>query len=99
MSEISWRQDGVDPAWFIAEGIGSVRSTVSYGRSEGWWFLPAWLPDTEENDIGPFRTKAPKEAERLAAAQDQIARSKLRLSSSADAGTSFTLVSSSWSAS
>lgn len=75
MAEISWRQDGVDPGWFIAEGIGSVRSTASYGRPGGWWFLPAWLADTEENDIGPFRTKAAtlKEAERLAAAQDQIA--------------------------
>lgn len=76
MPEISWRRDGVDSGWFIAEGIGSVRSTASYGRPGGWWFLPTWLPDTEENDVGPFKTKAAalKEAERLAAAQEQIAR-------------------------
>lgn len=22
-----------------------------------WWFLPAWLPDTQEHDVGPFKTK------------------------------------------
>ena len=65
----SWQQDGIDPGWFFADGIGSVRSTVSYGRSGGWWFLPAWLPDTQEHEIGPFKTKelALHEAERLAA--------------------------------
>jgi transposase len=38
-------------------------------RPGGWWFLPAWLPDTEEHDIGPFRSKALalSEAERLTA--------------------------------
>ncbi|WP_395683116.1 hypothetical protein [Inquilinus sp.] len=65
---VIWRQDGIDPGWFIAEGIGSVRSSKSY-KPGGWWFLPAWLPDTEEHDIGPFRSKALalSEAERLTA--------------------------------
>jgi hypothetical protein len=65
----SWEQDGVDSGWFTAVGVGSVRSSASYYRPGGWWFLPAWLPDTEEHDIGPFRTKALalQEAERLAA--------------------------------
>lgn len=41
----------------------------------GWWFLPAWLPDTGQNDIGPFKTKtaALKEAQRLSAAKDRAA--------------------------
>ena len=56
--KLMWSPDGIDPGWFIAEGIGSVRSGASYNRPGGWWFLPAWLPDTEEHDIGPFRTKA-----------------------------------------
>lgn len=62
-----WRQDGIDPGWIYAEGIGSVRSSKSYNRPGGWWFLPAWLPDTEEHDVGPFRSKALalSEAERL----------------------------------
>ncbi|GFE77185.1 hypothetical protein NTCA1_48340 [Novosphingobium sp. TCA1] len=29
---------------------------MSY-RTGGWWFLPAWLPDAPEYDVGPFRTK------------------------------------------
>ena len=64
-----WQQDGADSGWFFADGIGSVRSTKSYGRPGGWWFLPAFLPDTEEHDIGPFKTRqlALREAERLAA--------------------------------
>jgi hypothetical protein len=72
----SWYADGVDTGWFTAEGIGSVRSSASYGRSGGWWFLPAWLPDTEEHDIGPFRTKALalQEAERLAADHESQGR-------------------------
>ena len=53
---VIWRQDGIDPVWFIAEGIGSVRSSKSYNRPGGWWFLPAWLPDTEEHDIGEIVT-------------------------------------------
>jgi len=48
----TWRQDGIDPGWFYADGIGSVRSSKSYNRPGGWWFLPAWLPDTEEHDVG-----------------------------------------------
>jgi len=71
MNSAVWHQDGIDPGWFFAEGIGSVRSSKSYNRPGGWWFLPAWLPDTEEHDIGPFRSKALalSEAERLAAEQ------------------------------
>jgi hypothetical protein len=67
---ISWEQDGIDTGWFFAKNIGSVRSSTSY-RSGGWWFLAKWLPDTEENDIGPFQSKtaALAEAERLAAQQ------------------------------
>ncbi|WP_260693159.1 hypothetical protein [Rhizobium laguerreae] len=47
-----------------------MRSNVSY-RSGGWWFLAKWLLDTEEHDIGPFKTEAAAmaEAERLAAMQ------------------------------
>lgn len=68
-----WQQEGIDPGWFTADGVGSVRSSASYGRRGGWWFLPAWLPDAEEHDIGPFRTKALAlhEAERLAADHDR----------------------------
>lgn len=67
---IEWKQDGIDPGWFYVDGIGSVRSKDSY-RPGGWWFLAAWLPDTQEHDIGPFKTKkeAIAEAERLAAEQ------------------------------
>jgi hypothetical protein len=66
--KIAWSQDGIDPGWFIAEGVGSVRSRGSY-RPGGWWFLAAWLPDTKEHDVGPFRTRALAftEAERLTA--------------------------------
>ena len=65
-----WEQDGIDSGWFIAENVGSVRSSASY-RPGGWWFLPAWLPDKERYDVGPFRTKAIafNEAERLAQEQ------------------------------
>lgn len=52
-----WIQDGLDHGWFNAKGIGSIRSRESY-RAGGWWFLPAWLPDESEHDIGPFKTKA-----------------------------------------
>ncbi|MGK9166711.1 hypothetical protein KXR53_10460 [Inquilinus limosus] len=71
-----WRQDGIDPGWFFAEGIGSVRSSKSYNRPGGWWFLPAWLSDTEEHDIGPFRSKALalSEAERLTAERHRQSR-------------------------
>ncbi len=55
---VQWRQGGIDPGWFFAEDIGSVRSSKSYNRPGGWWFLPAWLPDAEEHDIGPFQSKA-----------------------------------------
>lgn len=38
--------------------------------------LPAWQPDTGENDIGPFKTKtaALKEVQRLSAAKDLAAQ-------------------------
>ncbi|NWK94658.1 hypothetical protein DM806_03030 [Sphingobium lactosutens] len=67
---IIWERDGVDPGWLIASGIGSVRSSASY-RPGGWWFLPDWLPDSEEFDVGPFRTKALaiEQAETLAGKQ------------------------------
>ena len=63
---VAWVQDGVDPGWFFARGVGSVRSSISY-RPGGWWFLASWLPDTADHDIGPFKTKsaAIPEAERL----------------------------------
>ncbi len=31
----TWRQNGIDPGWFIAEGIGSVRSSKGYNRPGG----------------------------------------------------------------
>ena len=67
-----WVQDGIDSGWFTVEHIGSVRSSTSY-RAGGWWFLPVWLPDTGENDIGPFKTKAVAFAgtERLTAVQQK----------------------------
>ncbi|EGL62089.1 hypothetical protein AGRO_5163 [Agrobacterium sp. ATCC 31749] len=67
---ITWEQDGIDSGRSFAKVVGSVRSKVSY-RSGGWWFLAKWLRDSEEHDIGPFRTKAAAmaEAERLAALQ------------------------------
>ena len=67
--EVSWHQDGIDSGWLTADSVGAVRSTTSYGRPGGWWFLPAWLPDNQQHDLGPFRTRAValREAERLAA--------------------------------
>lgn len=59
---ILWQQDGVDPGWFTAAHIGSIRNSKSY-RPGGWWFLPAWLPDSQERDVGPFKTKAAALAE------------------------------------
>lgn len=71
---IEWERDGVDQGWFIAPKIGSVRSSKSY-RPGGWWFLPDWLPDRDEFDVGPFRTKALAiaQAEKLAAEHHQPA--------------------------
>lgn len=65
---IDWQRDGIDRGWFYSPRVGSVRSPVSY-RAGGWYFLPMWLPDLKENDIGPFKTRdlAFAEAERLAA--------------------------------
>lgn len=64
---IVWKQDGIDSGWFTATNVGSIRSSTSY-RSGGWWFLPVWRPDIQDNDVGPFKTKAAAiaEAERLA---------------------------------
>lgn len=77
--KVPWKPDGIDHGWFIAEGVGSVRSRARY-RAGGWWFLPAWLPDTEEHDVGSLRTKALAlgEAERLAAEHHFQSRSGLR---------------------
>jgi hypothetical protein len=71
---IVWERDGVDPGWFIASGVGSVRNSASYRRG-GWWFIPDWLPDREEFDVGPFPTKALaiEQAEMLAAEHRQNA--------------------------
>jgi hypothetical protein len=57
---VRWQVDGVGRTWLIAADIGVVRSARTYAgaRSDGWWFLPAWLPDREEFDVGPFGSKA-----------------------------------------
>jgi hypothetical protein len=52
-----WERDGIDPGWLYSTEIGSIRSAESY-RPGGWWFLPQWLPDTAEHDVGPFPTRA-----------------------------------------
>ncbi|TAU38904.1 hypothetical protein ELI44_36950 [Rhizobium ruizarguesonis] len=62
---ISWEQDGIDSGWFFAKDVGSVRSSSSYPPG-GWWFLPKWLPDTEENDV---KAAAMAQAEALTARQ------------------------------
>lgn len=51
-----WVADELDSGWLTAVGIGAVRSSRSY-RPGGWWFLPEWLPDQAEYDVGPFRTR------------------------------------------
>ncbi|TAY79714.1 hypothetical protein [Rhizobium ruizarguesonis] len=74
--DISWQQDGTDTGWFFAENVGSVRK-CRLGEKQfqlSPWrlgFLPEWLPDTEEHDVGPFKTKAAAlaEAERLKSLQ------------------------------
>jgi len=60
-----WERDGIDSGWFYSPEIGSIRSARRY-KSGGWWFLPAWLPDTAEHDVGPFPTRA----EAIAAAEE-----------------------------
>lgn len=77
---ILWQQDGVDPGWFTAEHVGSIRNSKSY-LPGGWLFLPSWLPDTQEHDVGPFKTKAAAlvEAERMAALHKRKRRDPLRL--------------------
>jgi len=52
-----WERDGIDSGWFCSQEIGSIRSARSY-KPGGWWFLPAWLPDTAAHDVGPFPTRA-----------------------------------------
>ena len=53
---VEWEQDGVDPQWWTATGVGAVRGPAYRGR--GWYFLPADKPDKIENDVGPFQTRA-----------------------------------------
>jgi hypothetical protein len=53
----TWQHDGIDPGWLYLPGVGSIRSARSY-KPGGWWFLPEWLPDTAEHDVGPFPTRA-----------------------------------------
>lgn len=48
---IVWERDGVNPGWFIASGIGSVRNRANY-RPGGSWFIPDWLPDVDDRGIG-----------------------------------------------
>ncbi|RTM05705.1 MAG: hypothetical protein EKK31_14940 [Hyphomicrobiales bacterium] len=71
---VQWQPNGIDPGCFTAEGIGSVKSSASY-RLGGWRFLPALAADTEEHDIGPFKTKtlAFSEAKHLTAERCQSA--------------------------
>lgn len=68
---ITWNRDGIDHGWYRADGVGSIRNAASY-RPGGWWFLPVWLPDTAEHDVGPFKTMkaAFAEAERMVAARE-----------------------------
>lgn len=54
---VKWERDGLDAGWFVANRVGSIRNSASY-RPGGWWFLPAWLPDQVDHDVGPFKTKA-----------------------------------------
>lgn len=51
-----------------------MKSSASY-RLGGWRFLPALAADTEEHDIGPFKTKtlAFSEAKHLTAERCQSA--------------------------
>jgi hypothetical protein len=53
--EVKW--ENVEPGWYYAKGIGSVRNWISY-KPGGWWFLSESLPDDFSHDIGPFKTKA-----------------------------------------
>ncbi|TBZ06330.1 hypothetical protein [Rhizobium leguminosarum] len=71
VQSISWEQDGIDSGWFFAKDVGSVSS--SRYHPGGWWFLPKWLPDTEENDVGPFKTKAAAMAQAEALTARQLA--------------------------
>lgn len=64
-----WERDGIDPGWIYSAEIGSIRSAQSY-RPGGWWFLPAWLPDTAEHDVGPFHSRAAA----IAAAEEMVRR-------------------------
>jgi hypothetical protein len=64
----TWLQDGIDSGWFSSKAIGSIRNNTSY-RVGGWWFLPAWLPDSREYDVGPFKTKR----EAIAMAEQMVA--------------------------
>jgi hypothetical protein len=65
---IEWKE--LEEQALYAPKVGAVRGPISY-RPEGWYFLPAWLPDETKNDIGQFKTRkaAVTEAERLYRAQ------------------------------
>lgn len=64
-----WERDGIDPGWIYSVEIGSIRSAQSY-RPGGWWFLPVWLPDVADHDVGPF----PSRATAMAAAEEMARR-------------------------
>jgi hypothetical protein len=68
-----WERDGLDSGWFYSAEIGSIRSGRSY-KPNGWWFLPAWLPDTAEHDVGPFPTRVAA----IAAAEEMTRRADKR---------------------
>jgi hypothetical protein len=65
---MTWEPACEEPGWYQSKGVGSIRSSNSY-RPGGWWFLPVWLPDARDNDVGPFKTlQAAKDAaEKMAA--------------------------------
>jgi hypothetical protein len=52
-SPTTWHRDAVDPQWYC-NPRGAVRGP-GY-RPGGWWFLPAYQPDEQAYDVGPFRT-------------------------------------------
>ena len=68
-----WVSDGLDSGWLTADGIGAVRSPRSY-RPGAWWFLPEWLPDEAQHDVGPFPTRGAA----IAAAENAGAAQKIQ---------------------
>jgi hypothetical protein len=51
--EIEWIE--VEPQWLMSPA-GSIRGPKSY-RKDGWIFMPSWLPDDTQYDIGSFKTR------------------------------------------